>query len=367
MKKFFKWSLLVFVAILFIGTFVFLYQRSKKEEISYETYTAAINNLEQTSVVTGSVEPRNEVHIKPQISGIISELYKKAGDEVKEGEIIAKIKVIPDMSTLSAAENRLRLARINYSQAQTDFGREKKLYDSRLISAEEYEKSLQTLRQTKEEVAAAADALEIAKTGVSKYQMAMSTTLIKSTVNGLILDIPIKVGESVIMSNSFNDGTTIATVANMNDLIFKGSIDETEVDRVHKGMPMQITIGALQGKKFDATLEYIAPKVNSTASAANQFEIKAAVRINNKATIRSGYSANAQIVLDKLQQVLTIPEGAIEYEKGKPYVYVLTKEKPQTFNRREIKTGMSDGINIQVLSGLKIGDKVRGNQSQKTE
>ena len=195
----------------------------------------------------------------------------------------------------------------------------------------------------------------------------MSTTLIKSTVNGLILDIPIKVGESVIMSNSFNDGTTIATVANMNDLIFKGSIDETEVDRVHKGMPMQITIGALQGKKFDATLEYIAPKVNSTASAANQFEIKAAVKINNKATIRSGYSANAQIVLDKLQQVLTIPEGAIEYEKGKPYVYVLTKEKPQTFNRREIKTGMSDGINIQVLSGLKVGDKVRGNQSQKTE
>ena len=161
MKKFFKWSLLVFVAILFIGTFVFLYQRSKQEEISYETYTAAINNLEQTSVVTGSVEPRNEVHIKPQISGIISELYKKAGDEVKEGEIIAKIKVIPDMSTLSAAENRLRLARINYSQAQTDFGREKKLYESRLISAEEYEKSLQTLRQTKEEVAAAADALEI--------------------------------------------------------------------------------------------------------------------------------------------------------------------------------------------------------------
>lgn len=363
MKKFFKILLLVVAVVLFIGTFVFLYQKSKPEVIEYETYDVQERTLEKTSVLTGDIEPRDEVLVKPQISGVIYELCKQAGEEVKAGEIIAKVKVIPDMQSLASAESRVRLATVNLEQAKVDYQREKKLYDEQLVSADEYDKVRQTYRQAKEELLAANDNYEIAKNGVSRSQAQMSTTLIRSTVNGLILDIPVKVGTSVIMSNSFNDGTTIATVANMGDLIFKGQIDETEVGRVHTGMPMKITVGALQDQSFTATLEYISPKVEAaTTSSANKFEIKAAVKMPHGVNIRSGYSANAEIVLDRLTNVLSVPEGAVTYENGRAYVQVLTATTPQTFAKREVKTGVSDGMYIQILSGLKKGEKVRGNQ-----
>lgn len=363
MKKFFKILLLVVAVVLFIGTFVFLYQKSKPEVIEYETYDVQERTLEKTSVLTGDIEPRDEVLVKPQISGVIYELCKQAGEEVKAGEIIAKVKVIPDMQSLSSAESRVRLATVNLEQAKVDYLREKKLYDEQLVSADEYDKVRQTYRQAKEELLAANDNYEIAKNGVSRSQAQMSTTLIRSTVNGLILDIPVKVGTSVIMSNSFNDGTTIATVANMGDLIFKGQIDETEVGRIHTGMPMKITVGALQDQSFTATLEYISPKVEAaTTSSANKFEIKAAVKMPHGVNIRSGYSANAEIVLDRLTNVLSVPEGAVTYENGRAYVQVLTVATPQTFTKREVKTGVSDGMYIQILSGLKKGEKVRGNQ-----
>ena len=362
MKKFFKILLLVVAVVLFIGTFVFLYQKSKPEVIEYETYDVQERTLEKTSVLTGDIEPRDEVLVKPQISGVIYELCKQAGEEVKAGEIIAKVKVIPDMQSLASAESRVRLATVNLEQAKVDYQREKKLYDEQLVSADEYDKVRQTYRQAKEELLAANDNYEIAKNGVSRSQAQMSTTLIRSTVNGLILDIPLKVGTSVIMSNSFNDGTTIATVANMGDLIFKGQIDETEVGRVHTGMPMKITVGALQDQSFTATLEYISPKVEAaTTSSANKFEIKAAVKMPHGVNIRSGYSANAEIVLDRLTNVLSVPEGAVTYENGRAYVQVLTAATPQTFAKREVKTGVSDGMYIQILSGLKKGEKVRGN------
>ena len=349
MKKFFKILLLVVAVVLFIGTFVFLYQKSKPEVIEYETYDVQERTLEKTSVLTGDIEPRDEVLVKPQISGVIYELCKQAGEEVKAGEIIAKVKVIPDMQSLASAESRVRLATVNLEQAKVDYQREKKLYDEQLVSADEYDKVRHNY--------------EIAKNGVSRSQAQMSTTLIRSTVNGLILDIPVKVGTSVIMSNSFNDGTTIATVANMGDLIFKGQIDETEVGRVHTGMPMKITVGALQDQSFTATLEYISPKVEAaTTSSANKFEIKAAVKMPHGVNIRSGYSANAEIVLDRLTNVLSVPEGAVTYENGRAYVQVLTAATPQTFAKREVKTGVSDGMYIQILSGLKKGEKVRGNQ-----
>lgn len=368
MKKYFKYILMALVAVIFIGTFVFLYIKSQPQPEVYDEFTLQRMDIRKTTVVTGKIEPRNEVNVKPQISGIITEILKEAGETVQEGEVIAKVKVIPDMGSLSAAQSRLRLAEINRKQAQTDYDREKTLFDKGLVAADEYDKIAQALRQAREEVDAAQDNLEVVRDGVSKSNASASSTLIRSTITGLILDIPVKVGNSVILANTFNDGTTIATVANMNDLIFRGNIDETEVGRLSTGMTMKITIGALQDLKFDARLEYIAPKATDQ-NGANQFEIKAAVNLPFNATnIRSGYSANAEIVLAEAKNVLAVQESAIEFDGDDTYVYVIKGDgDKQTYERRKVQTGISDGINIEIRSGVKPNERIRGPKMIATE
>ncbi len=348
------------VAIVFIGTFVFLWIKAQPQPKVYDEFTPTVADLRKTTVLTGKIEPRNEVNIKPQISGIITELMKEAGQTVQAGEVIAKVKVIPDMGQLSSAQSRLRLAEINLKQARTDYEREKVLFDKGLVSADEYDKIHQAYNQAREERSAAQDNLEVVRDGVSSSNANASSTLVRSTVTGVILDIPVKVGNSVILSNTFNDGTTIATVANMNDLIFRGNVDETEVGQVNVGMPMTITVGALQDLKFNARLEYISPKAVE-ANGANQFEIKAAVQVPEKTGVRSGYSANAQIVLAEALHVLTVPESAIHFEGNNTYVYLVQgKGKNKTYQRRDVKVGLSDGVNIQIKSGLTTNDRVRG-------
>lgn len=348
------------VAIVFIGTFVFLWIKAQPQPKVYDEFTPTVADLRKTTVLTGKIEPRNEVNIKPQISGIITELMKEAGQTVQAGEVIAKVKVIPDMGQLSSAQSRLRLAEINLKQARTDYEREKVLFDKGLVSADEYDKIHQAYNQAREERGAAQDNLEVVRDGVSSNNANASSTLVRSTVTGVILDIPVKVGNSVILSNTFNDGTTIATVANMNDLIFRGNVDETEVGQVNVGMPMTITVGALQDLKFNARLEYISPKAVE-ANGANQFEIKAAVQVPEKTGVRSGYSANAQIVLAEALHVLTVPESAIHFEGNNTYVYLVQgKGKNKTYQRRDVKVGLSDGVNIQIKSGLTTNDRVRG-------
>ncbi len=360
MKKYFKLFLALMVLLLFVGIFVFLWQKSQPQPEVFEEFKPEMGDISKTSIVTGKIEPRNEVSVKPQISGIITEILKEAGDQVVQGEVIAKVKVIPDMNQLSSAEARLRLARINVGQAKTDFDREKILYDKGLVSREEYEKSLQSYNQSAEEVKAAEDNLEVVRDGVSRSNASASSTLIRSTISGLILDIPVKVGNSVILSNTFNDGTTIATVANMNDLIFRGNIDETEVGQLSTGMPMSITIGALQNLSFNAQLEYISPKAVES-NGANQFEIKAAVHVPGGNRIRSGYSANAEIVLSSATHVITLPESAIEFENGETFVYLVKGQgEEKTYERRAVKTGLSDGIKIEIKSGITTNDLVRG-------
>ena len=360
MKKYFKLFLALMILLLFVGIFVFLWQKSQPQPEVFEEFKPEMGDISKTSIVTGKIEPRNEVSVKPQISGIITEILKEAGDQVVQGEVIAKVKVIPDMNQLSSAEARLRLARINVGQAKIDFDREKILYDKGLVSREEYEKSLQSYNQSAEEVKAAEDNLEVVRDGVSRSNASASSTLIRSTISGLILDIPVKVGNSVILSNTFNDGTTIATVANMNDLIFRGNIDETEVGQLSTGMPMSITIGALQNLSFNAQLEYISPKAVES-NGANQFEIKAAVHVPGGNRIRSGYSANAEIVLSSATHVITLPESAIEFENGETFVYLVKGQgEEKTYERRAVKTGLSDGIKIEIKSGITTNDLVRG-------
>ena len=360
--KYSKLIIAIIVALIFIGTFVFLYQKSQPEPVVYNEFTTKTGDVSKTTLITGKIEPRNEVNVKPQISGIITDIYKEAGDIVKAGEVIAKVKVIPDMSQLSSAESRVRLAEINAKQAQVDYDRDKVLFDKHLITAESFDKVSQTLHQAQEEVKAANDALEVVRDGVSKSNASASSTLIRSTISGVILDIPVKVGNTVILSNTFNDGTTIATLANMKDLIFRGNIDETEVGQLSIGVPMKITIGALQDVKLSASLEYISPKAVEN-NGANQFEIKAAIDVKGAKELRSGYSANAEIVLQTAKNVLTIPESAVEFNGDSTFVYLVKgKGEQKTYERHPVTIGISDGVNIEIKKGLSNKDVVRGPQ-----
>ncbi len=362
MKKYFKFILAALVILIFIGTFVFLYVKSMPQEVVYEELTPQKMDINRTTILTGKIESRNEVNIKPQISGIITELYKEAGDVVQAGDIIAKVKVIPDMGQLSSAQSRVRLADVNLAQAEIDFQREKKLFEKKLVSADEYEKIRQTYQQAKEEKSAAIDALQVVRDGVSSNNANESSTLVRSTISGIILDIPVKVGNSVILSNNFNDGTTIATVADMGNLIFRGNVDETEVGLLSVGMSMKISIGALENLNFNAKLEYISPKAVEN-NGANQFEIKAAVNVPAGNKVRSGYSATAEITLKSAKNVIAIPESAVEFSNGKAFVYVVkNSDKEKEYEKREVTIGISDGINIEIKKGLTLNEKVRGSQ-----
>ena len=323
--KYSKLIIAIIVALIFIGTFVFLYQKSQPEPVVYNEFTTKMGDVSKTTLITGKIEPRNEVNVKPQISGIITDIYKEAGDIVQAGEVIAKVKVIPDMSQLSSAESRVRLAEINAKQAQVDYDRDKVLFDKHLITAESFDKVSQTLHQAQEEVKAATDALEVVRDGVSKSNASASSTLIRSTISGVILDIPVKVGNTVILSNTFNDGTTIATLANMKDLIFRGNIDETEVGQLSIGVPMKITIGALQDVKLNASLEYISPKAVEN-NGANQFEIKAAIDVKGAKSLRSGYSV---LLMSRVQRVsaLAIVQMPRSYSR-QPRTYSLSQKVP---------------------------------------
>ena len=359
MKKIFKFVMLALLAGAVVWTFWFLWQKSRPVIKKYEVEIVKVGNIEKRTVATGKVEPRNEILIKPQMSGIISELYKEAGDKVKAGDVIAKIKVIPDMMSLNNAESRVSMAKISFDQTSKNYERDAKLFSNKVISKEEFEKTELQYNNGKEELKSAKDNLSLTRDGITTNTKAYSNTLVRSTVTGTILDVPVKVGNSVIQSNNFNDGTTIATVANMGDMLFVGKLDETEVGKIKVGMPMDITIGALQDQKLTATLEYVSPK-GKEENGAIMFEMKAAVKVPTNVFVRAGYSANAQIVLNKQDKVITIPESCIEFGGDTAFVYVMTKKEPQAFKKKQVKIGLSDGIKIEVKSGLKAKDSIRG-------
>ena len=359
MKKFFKIFLLVLLAVAVLGTFWFLWKKSRPVVKKYQVEAVTMGNIDKRTVATGKVEPRNEILIKPQMSGIIAEVYKEAGDKVKAGDIIAKIKVIPDMVSLNSAESRVERAQISFDQAKRSYDRDSKLFDEKVISKEDFEKSDLQFKNAKEELKTAKDNLSLTRDGISNDKSQATNTLVRSTITGTILDVPVKVGNSVIQSNNFNDGTTIATVANMSDMLFVGKLDETEVGKIKVGMPMDITIGALQDQKLTATLEYVSPK-GKEENGAIMFEMKAAVKVPKDVFVRAGYSANAEIVLTKSDNIITIPESCIEFSGDTAFVYVLKTKEPQAFTKKQIKIGLSDGVKIEVKSGLRTKDKIRG-------
>ncbi len=358
MKKIFRILGIVILIAAFGGTMFFLYNKSKKKTDVFETKNPFISNVILKTVATGSVVPRYEIQIKPQVSGIIDELFIEAGDRISKGQVVARIKIIPDMVTLNSAETRLNRAKINFDDAQIDFNRQQQLFDKKVISYVEYKNSKVTYDSAKEEFAAAENNLELIKNGVTKKAESITNTLVRSTIDGMVLAVPVKEGNSVIQANTFNDGTTIASVANMKDIIFEGKVDETEVGKIKEGMPIELEIGAIEKEKFDAILEYISPK-GVEENGAIQFQIKANVKLKEGQFIRAGYSANANIVLDRKDSVLVIPEGLLKFENDSSFVEIMIGVE-QKFEKRFVKTGLSDGINIEITEGLKKDDKVKG-------
>ena len=363
MKKVLKIAAWVFVALIVVGTFVYLYLNSKPKEVVYQTVSPELGEIRRTTILTGKIEPRDEIQIKPQISGIITQINVEPGDVVKEGDVIAVIKVIPDASQLSSAESRVSTAKIALEDARLKHERNTQLYDRKVISREEFETSQATFDNARAELNAAQDAVRIVKQGVSQYNASEANTQVRATIAGLVLDVPVKVGSSVILSNTFNDGTTIATVADMNNLIFKGTVDETEVGSLSLGMPLTITVGAIPEFRAETVIEYISPKGTET-NGANTFEMKAAIPADaGSEKLRSGYSANAEVMLNQTGQVIKVPESIVEFAGDSAFVYVMTDSVPhQKFVRTAVETGMSDGINIEIRKGIDKTAKLRGQE-----
>ncbi len=360
MKKVVRFLGIAILIVAFGGTLFFLYNKSKKKADFFENKNPFYSDVIMKTVATGSVVPRYEIEIVPQVSGIIDELYVEPGDRISKDQVVARIKIIPDMVTLNAAETRVNRAKISFEDAQIDYDRQQKLFDKNVISYEEYKTAKLGYDSAKEELASAENNLELIKNGVTKKAATATNTLVRSTIDGMVLAVPVKEGNSVIQANTFNPGTTIASVADMSDIIFEGKVDETEVGKIRVGMPIELEIGAIDKERFDAALEYISPK-GVEENGAIQFEIKANVQLKEGQFIRAGYSANANIVLERKDSVMVIPEGLLQFDDDSSFVEVNlgTAEEPN-YEKRKVKTGLSDGINIEITEGLKLDDKVKG-------
>jgi HlyD family secretion protein len=356
MKKVFKYLLFILLPIVFIWTLVYLYNKNAKKPDEFALEKAKRHTIVKKTVANGSIVPRKEIAIKPVVSGIIRELYVVAGQEVKKGDALAKIQIVPDMLSLSNAESRVRAAEIGVSNAQLNFDRNKPLADKGVIAASEMQTYDIALRNAKQELDAAQEALLLVRDGISRSSA--GNTVVRSTITGMVLDVPIKEGNSVIERNNFNEGTTIATVADMGDLIFQGKVDESEVGKVKLGMPVKLTVGAIENASWDAALEYIAPK-GVEENGAIQFEIRAAVKPKEGQTLRSGYSANADIELDRKDSVLSVPESIVTFNNKGDSAFVEVKNGEE-WKKTHIKTGLSDGINLEVVGGIDSTTELKG-------
>jgi len=352
--------LLVFVILLgTVGwTAFYLYERSKPLPDVVEVAQPFVSDVVHKTVATGSIVPRKEIEIKARVSGILDELLVEPGARIKAGELIAKIRIVPNLAELQRAQANVRQAKIRRDNARTEFGRQQELAQLGIASGTVLERASLDYDLREQELSDAEENLEVVREGASRAarEAGVATNEVRSTVTGMVLDVPEKEGASIIESNTFSAGSTLAIVADMSDMIFLGQIDESEVGKIKTGMALDVRIGALQNRMFTAELEYIAPKGNLLEGAI-QFEIRAAMKLEKDTMLRAGYSANADIVLEQRHQVLTINENLLLFEGGKPFVEVRTQ--PGKFERRDIELGLSDGIRIEVLSGLSLDDVVK--------
>lgn len=352
MRKLVIVSIVIVVLVAFAGTLLFLWRKSAANPEGFETEQISKRDIIQKTVATGAITPRREVDIKPRVSGILEELYVEPGQMVQEGARLARIRVVPDVVRLNDAEANVSAARISFESAKQELARYDKLKS--VVSETEYHRQMLEFDLARQKLSSAESHLRLVREGAAKRGAA--SNVVESTVDGMVIDVPLKEGGSVIETNTFNAGTTIATVADMSDMIFTGWVDEAEVGKLREGMKLDIKVGALEDRRFTGNLEFIAPK-STTNNGAIQFEVRAAVEQQEGLFLRAGYSANADIVLDRREDVLALNERALQFEDEKPFVEVETG--PQRYEKRFIETGLSDGIHIEVLEGLAAEDKVK--------
>ncbi len=356
MKTILKILMGLIVLGVFAYTMYYLWEKSQVKPVVYETTQAFKTDIIKKTTATGSVKPRKEIEIKPKVSGIIDEIFVTEGQVLKKGDLIARVKIIPNMVSLNNAQARVDRAKMQMEYEKTVYDRQKELFKKDVIAQSDFDEVEIKYHNSQQEVNAAIENLELIRDGETSNVKSTTNTLIASTIEGMILEIPVEEGNSVIESNTFNDGTTIATVADMGEMVFEGKIDESEVGKIKEGMPLILTIGAIENVEFDAVLEHISPK-GVEENGAVQFEIKAQVELRDDYFIRAGYSANAAIVLNRQDSVLAVSESLLLFEDGNTYVEIETS--PQVFEKRKIITGLSDGINIEVIKGLTKDDKIK--------
>jgi HlyD family secretion protein len=348
-----------FVFVAFVATLVFLYRKSEARPIVYQTVKPVVMDIVKKTVAPGALVPRREVTIKPHVSGVIEKLLIAPGQIVKQGALVARIRIMPNMVQVDQAETKVRSAEISFENATSEAARFSQLYQQNLISQTEFNQYQLAAQLRKAELDAAESNRDLLIQGTSKKSTRVAN-VVTSTAEGTVLDVPVKEGASVIEANTFNEGTTIASVADMSDMIFQGRVDESEVGKIRAGMPVAIAVGALGSERFEGKLEYISPK-GVEKDGTIEFEVKAALILKDGVTIRANYSANADIILERRDHALSITEAVVQFEKGQTYVEVETT--PQHFDRREVKLGLSDGINVEVLSGLDQNSRVKKPES----
>ncbi len=355
MKKIYVFIIVAFLVLSFLGTLVFLYQKAVEKDVIFETETPFYTDIVKKAVATGTITPRREIEMKSQVSGVVDKLYVEPGEIVNNGDQLAKIRIIPDMVNLNNAESQLNTARINYENAKREMERQEQLFEKKFISEFDYNQFVLEFNLAEERLESAGNNVQLIREGVSKKE-GLVTNEVTSTVDGMILDVPVREGSFVTETNTFNDGTTIMFIADMQSMIFVGFVDESEVGKITAGMELILIIGAIDTEKFKALLEYISPK-GEEKEGAIQFEIRAAVTLSEDHFIRAGYSANADIVLDTRENVLAVRESNLIFEQDN--IFVEIENGDQEFEKKKITTGLSDGINIEVLSGVSEKDRIK--------
>ena len=348
------------ISVLIAGSLfaaAFFVKTNNKSAITFETEKMFKTSIEKKTVVTGKVIPEDEVEITPQIQGIIDGIYVEEGDQVNNGDLLAKIKVVPNEQNLNSAEGRLANSRIILKNAKIEYERNKSLFKNGIISKQQFDNVELNYNQAKLDVSNSKSDLQIIRLG-SKGGSASANTNIRATVAGTVLEIPVEKGDQVIASNSFNAGTTVATIADLNKMIFEGKVDEAEVGKLVIGMPLEVNLGAVEDKSLKAKLKFIAPKGNEEQGAV-QFKIEADLFLNDSIFVRAGYSANASLVLERKDSVMAISESLLQFDSKTEEPYVEIEVGDQKFERKDIEIGISDGVNVEIISGITEDDKIK--------
>lgn len=363
---------LILIVVVFGVSLFYLWSKNQEDPITYTSESPTEQTIVVKTVATGSIVPKEEVLIKPNISGVVDEVFVEAGEYVKQGDLIAQIRVIPNVSNLTSAKNNiasnqtaLQTAEINYKTQKAIYDRQKALFDKGVISANDFDQVNNTYLQAKQQleqarinVTQSRQNYDIIKTGTTSGLGNIAQTQVRATVSGMVLDVPVKAGNQVIEANNFNEGTSIASLADVTKMIFEGKVDESEVGKIKEGLPLEITVGAIENEKFDAVLDYIAPK-GVAENGAIQFEIKGSLKTVDSTFIRAGLSANASIILEKAENVLAIKEALVQYDKDTKEPYVEVEVGDQEFKKKPLELGISDGIFVEVKSGITKDDKIK--------